>query len=250
MNVHGGEPVSFTNKKVVVTGGANGIGKNIAKTFKAEGARVAVIDKDEVDYTIDLFFKGDLSKEDTLKEFSKQVIKEFKTIDYLINNACLSNNGLLSDCSFDAFNYVLKTGVTAPYMLTKLFLDHFNTDASVVNITSTRANMSQPDTESYSATKGGISALTHAMAVSLAGKVRVNSIAPGWIDTTNNNWSENDKNQHLVKRIGAVEDISTLVLFLCSDKSSFITGENITIDGGMSKLMIYNNDHGWSYEGD
>jgi NAD(P)-dependent dehydrogenase (short-subunit alcohol dehydrogenase family) len=112
--------------------------------------------------------------------------------------------------------------------------------------------MSQPDTESYSTAKGGIVALTHAMAVSLAGKVRVNSVYPGWIDTSkdNNNWTDADRKQHPVKRIGKVEDIAHAVPFLCNEKSGFITGENLVVDGGMSRLMVYHNDYNWIYKGD
>ena len=108
--------------------------------------------------------------------------------------------------------------------------------------------MSQEDSESYSAAKGGINALTHALAISLSGIARVNSIAPGWIDTPREEWGENDKNQHPVKRIGRVEDVVNLVMFLCSDLSGFITGENIILDGGMTKTMVYNDDFGWRYE--
>ena len=130
-----------------------------------------------------LFFFGDLAKEKILKDFTKKVIEHFGRIDYLINNAMISKKGILSDCGYDDFNEVLHIGITAPYMLTKLFLPFFNTDGAVVNISSTRAFQSQRDTESYTAAKGGITALTHALAVSLAGKIRVNSISPGWIDT-------------------------------------------------------------------
>jgi len=243
--------MEFKNKKVVITGGSKGIGKEIVQEFKKKGAKIAVIDKDDNKIECDVFYKGDISEEENLIKFSKRVIEKFGKIDYLINNACLSKKGLISNCSFDDFNYVLKVGVTAPYVLTKLFMNNFNPNAAMVNISSTRALMSQPDTESYSAAKGGISALTHAMAISLSGKVRVNSISPGWIDTSedNDHWNEPDKRQHPVKRIGKVQDISNIVLFLCSEKSSFINGENITVDGGMSKLMIYHNDHGWEYKG-
>lgn len=243
--------MEFKDKKVVVTGGAKGIGKEIVQEFKKRGSRIAVIDKDDIKIECDVFYKGDISKEENLIKFSKRVIEKFGKIDYLINNACLNKKGLISNCSFDDFNYVLKVGVTAPYVLTKLFMNNFNPNAAMVNISSTRALMSQPDTESYSAAKGGISTLTHAMAISLSGKVRVNSISPGWIDTSgdNDNWGEPDQRQHPVKRIGKVQDISNLVLFLCSEKSSFINGENIMVDGGMSKLMIYHNDHGWEYKG-
>ena len=125
-------------------------------------------------------------------------------------------------------------------------------NASIVNISSTRARQSQPNTEAYSAAKGGILTLTHAMAVSLAGKARVNAVSPGWIDTQTTDYSKApaspDESQHPAGRIGNPSDIAEMVLFLCGDKASFITGENITIDGGMSRLMVYHNDHGWSYQ--
>ena len=110
--------------------------------------------------------------------------------------------------------------------------------------------MSQPQTESYSAAKGGIAALTHALAVSLAGKVRVNSVSPGWIDTFDTVYSGPDAAQQLVGRVGNPMDIANMILFLCSDKAGFITGENICIDGGMTKLMIYHGEHGWTYDED
>jgi NAD(P)-dependent dehydrogenase (short-subunit alcohol dehydrogenase family) len=133
-------------------------------------------------------------------------------------------------------------------MLAKLFREHFSDGASIVNISSSRDRMSQPNTESYTAAKGGIAALTHALAVSLTGRVRVNSISPGWIDTQRNEFHGADKTQHPAGRVGNPLDIANMVLYLCSDKAGFITGENITVDGGMTKLMIYHNDHGWTYD--
>ncbi len=242
--------MNFKDKVVVITGGAKGIGKIITEEFMAAGAKTAVIDLDSGKVPSNLYFQGDIAEEETLARFASKVIDQFGKIDYLINNACLSRKGILSGCSFEDFNYVLRVGVSAPYHLTRLFLDHFNEKGAVVNISSSRAFMSQADTESYTAAKGGITALTHAMAVSLAGKVRVNSIAPGWIDTTMETWSEEDENQHPVKRIGNPADIARTVMFLCSEDSGFINGENITVDGGMTKLMIYHNDYGWRYDGD
>ncbi|HBN86311.1 MAG TPA: short-chain dehydrogenase [Clostridiales bacterium] len=229
-------------KTAVVTGGARGIGKSICDAFLKEGVNVCVIDKLPNDY-----FVGDIAEEETLVAFSRKVLQDYKKIDYLINNACLSKGGIRS-CTYEDFNYVLRVGVTAPFMLTKLFMDHFNQGGSIVNISSTRYMMSQPNTESYTAAKGAITALTHGLAVSLAGKVRVNSIAPGWIDTSGSVFEGSDNNQHLVGRVGVPEDITNAVMFLCSDNSSFITGQNITVDGGMSILMIYHNDHGWTLD--
>lgn len=230
------------DKVVVITGGANGIGKAIASEFIKQGAHVCIIDKDANNY-----FVGDISQEDTLIDFASKVIKDYGKVDILINNACISKGGLLN-CSYEDFNYVLRTGLTAPFYLSKLFMEYFSKDASIINISSTRDRMSQENTESYTATKGGISALTHAMAISLAGKVRVNSISPGWIDTSGSDFSDEDHLQHPAGRIGRPEDIVNMIMFLCSDKAGFITGENFTVDGGMTRVMIYNNDNGWRYK--
>ncbi len=240
--------MKFKDKTAVITGGANGIGRCIAEAFMSEGAKVAVIDMDEKGAPCDLFFHGDIADEKTLVAFAGEVVTRFGTADYLINNACLSKGGILSGCEYEDFLYVQRVGVAAPYLLTKLLLPHFSPSASIVNISSTRAGMSQPDTESYTAAKGGISALTHALAISLAGRVRVNSISPGWIDTTEGSFPTEDHAQHPAGRVGQPSDIARVVLFLCSEDSAFITGENITVDGGMTKLMVYHNDHGWKYD--
>jgi NAD(P)-dependent dehydrogenase (short-subunit alcohol dehydrogenase family) len=232
----------FENKIVVVTGGSNGIGKVICEEFRKEGAKICVIDLLPNDY-----FVGDISEEAVLREFAAKVIADYNKVDYIINNACVSRGGIES-CSYDDFNYVLRTGVAAPFYLAKLFINHFNEGAAIVNISSTRDRMSQPNTESYTAAKGGISALTHALAVSLSGKVRVNSISPGWIDTTDSVFEGADHSQHPAGRVGKPIDIANMVKYLCSDQAGFITGENITIDGGMTRLMVYHNDCGWTYD--
>ncbi len=232
----------FKNKVAVVTGGANGIGKVICEEFQKAGANVCVIDKLDNDY-----FVGDIADEKALNEFAAMVLSEYGQVDYLINNACFSRGGI-ENCSYDDFNYVLRTGVTAPFMLAKLFMNSFSKGAAIVNISSSRDRMSQPNTESYTAAKGGISALTHALAVSLSGKVRVNSISPGWIDTSGTEFQGVDNTQHPAGRVGTPIDIANMVLFLCSEKAGFITGENIAIDGGMTKLMVYHNDFGWTYD--
>ncbi|GHV12166.1 oxidoreductase [Fibrobacterales bacterium] len=239
---------SFPNKTVVITGGANGIGKSIAEHFQNAGAKVAVIDK-EIANGANFFFQGDIAEESVLREFAKQVVKKFDKVDFLINDASvgLAKKGILSDCSFDDFVYVQKVGVAAPYLLTQLFLPYFTKNAAVVNLSSTRAFQSQPDTESYSASKGGIVSLTHALAVSLAGMVRVNAISPGWVDTAGAKWSKADQKQQLAGRIGTPADIANMTLYLCSDAAGFITGQNFTIDGGMGKLMVYHNDFGWKF---
>ena len=154
----------------------------------------------------------------------------------------------IDTCSYEEFEYALQVGVTAPFYLTKLFVPHFAEGAAIVNISSSRDRMSQPQTESYTAAKGGIAALTHALAVSLAGKVRVNSISPGWIDTAYTEYEGPDATQQPVHRVGNPLDIANMVLYLCSEKAGFITGENVCIDGGMTRQMIYHDDYGWKLQ--
>ena len=233
----------FTNKVAVVTGGAKGIGRAIVQEFRKAGAAVCVIDLLPNEY-----FVGDVSDKAALETFACKVIAEHGHVDYLINNALPLMKGI-DECSWEEFNYALRVGVTAPFYLTKLFAPHFAPGASVVNISSSRDRMSQPQTESYTAAKGGISALTHAMAVSLAGKARVNSISPGWIETGDTVWTGPDADQQPAGRVGNPLDIANMVLCRCSDKAGFITGENICIDGGMTRQMIYHNDFGWTFEG-
>ncbi len=230
----------FDGKVAVVTGGARGIGKAIAQAFAREGAHVAVIDKQDGDH-----FVGDIGDKETLERFSKAVIEKYGHIDFLINNAKPVTKGL-SDGSYEDFSYAMAVGVTAPFYLSKCFMPYFAPGGSIVNISSSRDRQSQPGTESYTAAKGGIAALTHAMAVSLAGKVRINSISPGWIDTDYTVYQGADAVQQPVHRVGNPDDIANAVLFLCSEKAGFITGENICIDGGMTKQMIYHGDFGWS----
>lgn len=230
----------FKNKVAVITGGAQGIGKCIREYFEKAGAKTAIIDLLDNDY-----FVGDLADKATLEAFVDKVIADFGHIDFLINNAAPSSCGI-DEGSYEDFEYALKVGVTAPFYLSKLFAPYFAEGASIVNVSSSRDRMSQPQTESYTAAKGGISALTHAMAVSLAGKVRVNSVSPGWIDNNYTVYEGPDAYQQPAGRVGNPPDIANMVLYLCSDMAGFITGENICIDGGMTKQMIYHADHGWS----
>jgi len=236
--------MSFTSKHAIITGGASGIGRCIAETFLREGMAVTIIDIDNASVDGAQFYNGDIADKAALESFVGTLEQP---VDFLVNNACVGRNGLLSNCSYEDFEHVQRVGVTAPYYLTSLLLQRklFAQNAAIVNIASTRAFQSQADTEAYSAVKGGIVALTHAMAVSLAGKARVNAISPGWIDTANNTFEGADTAQHPAGRVGKPSDIAEMVLYLCNDKADFITGENIIIDGGISKLMIYHNDHGW-----
>jgi len=236
------EQGSFEGKVVVVTGGAHGIGRAIADAFLREGADVHIID-----IRPGSWFVGDVGDPETLERFAADVAGKSGRVDVLVNNALPLMKGI-DDCSWEDFTRALSVGVTAPFYLTKLFMPCFAPGASVINISSSRDRMSQPRTESYSAAKGGIAALTHALAVSLSGKVRVNSISPGWIDTTGSEITGPDAVQQPAGRVGRPEDIAELALFLCSDKAGFITGENICVDGGMTRLMIYHGDHGWTYD--
>ena len=232
----------FQDKVVVITGGAGGIGKCIREEFEKAGAKVCIIDIADNPY-----FVGDIGDEATLRRFAEKVIAEHGRVDYLINNAPPLFKGI-NECTYEEFNYALRVGVSSAFLLTQLFQPYFTPEASIINISSSRDRMSQPQSESYAAAKGGISALTHALAVSLGGKVRVNSISPGWIDTNYTVYEGPDAVQQPAGRVGTPLDIANMVLFLCSDKAGFITGENICIDGGQTRLMIYHNDCGWTYQ--
>ena len=229
-------------KVVIVTGGANGIGRCIADEFRSQGAVVYVIDKQDGEH-----FVGDISQKEVLEAFAAEVLSKHNKVDIIINNALPLMKGI-DECSYEEFQYAVSVGVTAPFYLVKLLMPHLAEGASIINISSSRDRMSQPQTESYTAAKGGIAALTHALAVSLAGRAKVNSISPGWIDTTYTVYEGPDATQQPVGRVGNPMDIANMVLFLCSDKASFITGENICIDGGMTKQMIYHGDCGWRLE--
>ena len=230
---------TFKDKVVIVTGGANGIGRCIADEFRKEGAVVYVIDKQEGEH-----FVGDISKKEVLEAFASDVLVKHSRVDIIINNALPLMKGI-DECSYEEFQYALSVGVTAPFYLVKLLMPNLAEGASIINISSSRDRMSQPQTESYTAAKGGIAALTHALAVSLSGRARVNSISPGWIDTAYTIYDGPDATQQPAGRVGNPNDIANMVLFLCSDKAGFITGENICIDGGMTKQMIYHDDCGW-----
>ena len=230
----------FREKVIVITGGAGGIGRCIAEEFQKEGASVCVMDVAPGDH-----FVGDIADKAALEAFAQTVIRRYGRVDVLVNNAPPDFVGI-DKCSYEQFQHALAVGVTAPFYLAKLFAPYFAPGASIINISSSRDRMSQPQSESYTAAKGGIAALTHALAVSFAGKVRVNSISPGWIDTAHTVYEGPDALQQPAGRVGNPLDIAHMVLFLASEKAGFITGENICIDGGQTRLMIYHGDHGWT----
>lgn len=230
----------FQNKVVLITGGGHGIGACTATMFQEAGAIVETIDIQNGS------FLGDVSRPEDLEAFVQMVIARHGRIDYLINNVPAPMLGI-AQCSYEQFQHALSIGISAPFYLTKLCLPYFQPGACIINLSSTRARMSMPQSESYAASKGGVEALTIALAMSLAGSVRVNAIAPGWIDTTQEPLSEEDHLQQPVGRVGRCEDIAHMILYLCSEKASFITGQCFVIDGGMSRQMIYHQEFGWTY---
>ena len=232
----------FQDKVVVITGGAGGIGKCLAEEFAKNGALVEVIDRLPGDHYV-----GDIGDPEVLESFARQVLKKHGRVDVLVNNAPPGFKGI-DTCTYKEFQQALAVGVTAPFYLSILFAPHFGPGASIINISSSRDRMSQPQSESYTAAKGGIAALTHALAVSFSGRVRVNSVSPGWIDTAWKVYEGPDAHQQPVGRVGNPMDIANAVLFLASEKAGFITGENLCIDGGQTRLMIYHGDHGWRLE--
>lgn len=235
--------MEFKDKVAVVTGGAKGIGRCIADEFRRKGASVEVIDIIEGEH-----FVGDISRREVLEAFVGEVVGRHGKVDFIVNNALPLMKGL-DDCSWEEFQYALTVGVTAPFYLVKLLVPNLADGASIVNVSSSRDRMSQPQTESYTAAKGGIAALTHSLAVSLRGKARVNSVSPGWIDTSFTEYAGPDASQQPAGRVGNPLDIANMVMYLCSDKAGFITGENICIDGGMTRQMVYHGDFGWHFDG-
>jgi len=246
-------------KVAIVTGGGQGIGKAITKKFLENGISVVVAEIDESagkeveeEYSSlgkVKFIKTDVSKEEDVKNMVDETIKIFGKINYLINNAGIGINKHISELSLEDWNRVIGVNLTGTFLCSKYSYPYLRKEKGVIiNIASTRAFMSEPNTEAYSASKGGIYALTHALAVSLGPDIRVNCISPGWIEVSE--WKkkslrrppelkELDHKQHPVGRVGKPEDIASLVLYLVSDDAGFITGANFIVDGGMTRKMIY-----------
>ncbi len=245
------------NRGIIVTGGGNGIGKQICQDFMKAGDQVCFIDIDEkrsADFAGDnpniFYFNGDISDPNTLRKFIEFSLEKLKRIDVLVNNACRGNKGILSGLTYEEFDYTLSIGLKAPYELSRLCKEELiKNQGRIINIASSRAFQSEPDTEAYASAKGGIVALTHALAVSLSPNVLVNCIAPGWINVSEQQeFSREDCFAIPAGKIGTPKDISDMVLFLC--QQNFITGETITVDGGMNKRMVYHGDWNWQYNVD
>ena len=241
-------------KGVIVTGGAHGIGKQICLDFLSARYNVCFMDIDEKlssefanEHSNLFYYCGDVANKNSLKAFVEFSKKKLQRIDVLVNNACRGNNGILSNLDYDGFDYVLSVGLKAPYELSRLCKDELiKNKGRIINIASSRAFQSEPDSEAYASAKGGIVALTHALAISLGPDVLVNCIAPGWINVSDGeNYTETDKAAISAGKIGNTKDISSMVMYLCNQ--DFITGETITIDGGMNKRMIYHGDWNWQY---
>ena len=249
----GKSSVTHKTRRVFVTGGANGIGKAIVRLFRSAGHRVAFCDIDETHgketalQTGTRFLPIDLRDAAALEQGMQQLFDEWGDIDVIINNAGVSRFTPLTECSIEQFDDLLSANLRPTFITSRRLAIHRstletpNTYGRIINICSTRYLMSEPNSEAYAASKGGIYSLTHALALSLSPyHVTVNSIAPGWIATHGYDaLSEADHLQHPSRRVGKPEDVARLCLFLCHEENDFINGENITVDGGMTKRMIY-----------
>lgn len=253
--------MSLQNKVAIVTGGGQGIGKALAKRFLEERMKVVIADIDEEagkETEAEFkhlgsirFFNADVSDEDSVQNLIIETKRSFDGIDVLVNNAARSdpNNAPITELSLEDWNKILSINLTGAFLCTKHSVTHLKKNkGTIINIASTRALMSEANTEAYSAAKGGILALTHALAISLGPDIRVNCISPGWIEVSE--WKkqatrhkpeliEQDHKQHPVGRVGKPEDVASLAVYLASPEATFITGENLVIDGGMTKKMIY-----------
>lgn len=254
--------MDYLGKVVIVTGSGQGIGHCIATEYAKKKASVIIAEIDEeagmeTKACIEsfggecLFIPTDIGSEESVKKMINLVIERYGKIDILINNAAISTPGehdTLFTRSIEAFEKVLRVNVTGAYICAKYCAFHMPEGSSIINIASTRASMSEPHTEPYSVSKGALLALTHSLANSLAHKVRVNAVSPGWIDVSQ--WkkkkerkfttlTDKDHLQHLAGRVGVPQDVAHAVLYLTSDGASFITGTNLVVDGGMTVRMIY-----------
>jgi NAD(P)-dependent dehydrogenase (short-subunit alcohol dehydrogenase family) len=242
----------LAGKTAIITGGARGIGKGIALRFLAEGGRVMIADIDaeagkETEAALQeserfSFIHADAASEPSVENAVAKTLERFGRLDILINNAGIAaaRNRPVAELPLEAWNRMIGTNLTGYFLFVKHAVPHLRaSNGKIVNIASTRALQSEPDTEAYAAAKGGVVALTHALAVSLGPEIRVNCISPGWIDTAGASLRPIDHLQHPAGRVGLPEDIAAMALFLVSDASGFVTGQSFVIDGGMTRKMIY-----------
>lgn len=244
---------------VVVTGGARGIGKGIVDYLHKQGMQVVIADidaeagvKTAAQYVDNIsFFTTDVADENSVRDLISEIDQRFGRLDVLINNAALANavNASIEHLSLDAWNRILAVNLTGIFLCCKHATPMLRkTKGSIINIASTRMLQSEPDSEAYAASKGGVVALTHALAISLGPRIRVNCISPGWIDVTTDQQNSTDSTAHLRRedhlqhpcgRVGKAEDIASLAAYLLSPQASFITGQNFVVDGGMTRKMVY-----------
>ena len=246
------------NKNIIVTGGAQGIGKITSLELLKNGYSVSVFEIDEEaieEFKAEVvndriaFFQTDVSEETSVKDSVNSSVKRFGNISGLVNNAAIQIDKPVTDLSIDDWNRVIGVNLTGPFLCAKHATRYLKeSQGSIINLCSTRAFQSEPNSEAYTASKGGIFSLTHALAMSLGPEIRVNCISPGWIDVSaikKKNYAkqypitEEDHSQHPAGRVGKAEDIANMVLFLLNPENSFITGQNFIIDGGMTRKMIY-----------
>ena len=242
-----------STKRVFITGGAEGIGKAIVEAFCLSGDQVAFCDINEIagqetaKATGSIFHKVDVSDKDALESCMQRILSEWNDIDIIINNVGISQFSSITETSVEDFDKILSINLRPVFITSRLLAIHRKEQSSpnpygrIINICSTRYLMSESGSEGYAASKGGIYSLTHALALSLSEwNITVNSIAPGWIQTHDyDQLRPEDHSQHPSRRVGKPEDIARMCLFLCEENNDFINGENITIDGGMTKKMIY-----------
>lgn len=234
----------YSQKAALVTGGARGIGKAVAELLLERGYRVAVCDvKASGDLESGIaFIRCDVSREASVRACIGQVVRRFGRLDAVINNAGIASpqNGPVGRLTLAQWNRRIATNLTSVFLTTKHAAAHLRrARGAIVNIASTRAVQSEPDTEAYAASKGGMVALTHALAISLGPEVRVNCVSPGWIDTGRSKLRRVDHEQHPAGRVGRVQDIAEMVSFLLSERAGFTTGAHFIVDGGMTRKMVY-----------
>ena len=242
-----------SKRRIFITGGAEGIGKAIVEAFCLSGDQVAFCDINEIagqetaKATGSIFHKVDVSDKDVLESCMQRILSEWNDIDIIVNNVGISQFSSITETSVEDFDKILSINLRPVFITSRLLAIHRKEQSSpnpygrIINICSTRYLMSEPGSEGYAASKGGIYSLTHALALSLSEwNITVNSIAPGWIQTHDyDQLRPEDHSQHPSRRVGKPEDIARMCLFLCEENNDFINGENITIDGGMTKKMIY-----------
>jgi NAD(P)-dependent dehydrogenase (short-subunit alcohol dehydrogenase family) len=248
--------MSPASKTIIVTGGAQGLGKGMVRHFAGLGWSVVFVDRDAeagnetaAEVSGSRFIHGDVTEPGLPERVVAECLASAGQVNALINNAGVSEFVPIEQLSVEQFRRILDTNLVAYFAWAKAAVSALRAShGAIVNIASTRALQSEPHGEAYGASKGGVVALTHALAISLGPDIRVNSISPGWIEVGPLQkksqrrlveHSDVDLSQHPVGRVGVVEDVAYLAEFLCSDHSGFITGQNHVVDGGMTKKMIY-----------